>query len=155
MMHKTLVFTALFVTVGSMVWCDPVKAQPIIEFRILPPGHDLELKKGVRVRYYPLDEYLQLAQFDSELWTALRQVETYQEIERVLQTKLDAQDGIIRTLEDDKRILGDRSLRLEDSWQKCENSLAAASIGTIWPYIVAAGGTVLGIVGTTLWLTSR
>ena len=152
---KVTTLVALLAVVTLVTWCDLAKAQTIVEFKILPPGHDLQLKNGPRVRYYDLQEYLQLAQFDSELWVARSQVETYREIERVLQVKLAAQDGIIRALEADKRILGDRSLRLEESWQRCEKDLVAASSGSIWPYVVAAGGAVLGIVGTTLWLTSR
>jgi len=128
----------------------PLQAQVVVTFKALPPGHDGQVQGVGRARYYLLNEYLKLAEFDSELFRLRADTKSLIDIETGLKKELEAKDVIIRTLESDKKILEDRSQRLNENWQKCEKALAACS--PIWPYVVGILGASIGLVGFGIWV---
>lgn len=130
-------------------------AQTTVTFKLLPPGHDGQVQGVGRARYFLLDEYLKLAEFDAELVKLRLDVLSYQGIERALNDQLAAKEKVIEALESDKKILTERGLRLEENWKKCESDLLEASSPTIWPYIVGAVGAAAGLVGVGIWLGTR
>ena len=150
MKRDHLLFWILAAFLLSCCFYNTCRAQTVVTFSILPPGKDGQVQGVGRARYYLLEDYLRLAQFDSELFSARNQLELWGRVGAGLKQELEAKDAVIKTLEDDKKILGDRSLRLEDKWKTCEKELQDASSGPIWPYFLAAGGAVLGIVGAVL-----
>jgi hypothetical protein len=141
-------------SISRMFSCQEAYAQTVVMFKILPPGQDGQVQGVGRARYYLLDEYLKLAEFDSELSTLRLDLKAYQGIERSLSVEILAKEKIIKTLEEDKKILADRSLRLEGNWKKCEDSLIECS-PCFWPYIVGAVGASVGLVGAGIWLGTR
>lgn len=130
-----------------------LQAQVIVQFKVLPAGHDGQVQSVGRARYYLLNEYLKLAEFDSELVKLRLDVQALTDIETGLKKELAAKDEVIRTLTDDKNILLDRTQRLSSSWQKCEKALADST--TVWPYIVGAVGASMGLVGVGIWVGTR
>ena len=142
----------------SLLLATETRAQSfVMEFKILPPGHETQLPgtPPTRVRYYLFKEYLQLAQFDAELTKLRLDAADLTAKAEWLKKELAAKDDIIKTLEDDKRILTTRSLRLDGNWKKCEDDLVKCSSPCIWPYIVGAVGAVIGLVGVGVWVGGR
>jgi hypothetical protein len=133
----------------------PAQAQTVVAFQLMPPGHDGQVQGVGRARYYLLDEYLQLAQFDAELVKLRADVQDLTEVAAGLKRALDAKDTIIVALQADKKILADRCLRLEGSLNTCEKKLVECEGGTIWPYIVGAAGVVAGAVGLGFYLGTK
>ena len=144
--------TALFITFCFSRTC---QAQTVITFKLLPPGHDGQVQGVGRARYYLLEDYLKLAQFDSELFSARNQLEIWERLVVGQEQELKAKDVVIKTLEDDKKVLGDRALRLDEKWKKCESELVNAAKVPIWGYVVGATGAALAIVGVGLIVGSQ
>jgi septal ring factor EnvC (AmiA/AmiB activator) len=139
----------------ALLLCALIAAPTTLEFKLLPPGHDGQVQSVGRARYYLLDEYLRLYQFDQELVKLRLDTKDQQEIIAKLELQLADKDKVISTLEDDKRQLNDRVTRLDKNLDDCEKQVIDLSGGPIWPYVVGAVGAVLGIVGGTMWITSR
>lgn len=144
-----------FLIAMAITTARPAIAQTVVSFQLMPPGHDGQVQGVGRARYYLLDEYLQLAGFDSELVKLRADVQDLDTIAAGLKKALSAKDSIIQSLEADKKILADRSLRLEGNLKTCEDSLVDCSDCSIWPYVVGAVGTVLGAVGAGVYLGTR
>lgn len=142
--------------VASMTLCShSAGAQAFkVELKIIPPGHTLTMNSGVKVRYYLLNEWLQLAEADAELFKLRTDIQDLGDINNKLKIQMDGLERIIRTLESDKIILRDRGLRLEKNWYRCESDLIKASGGPVWPYFVAIGGVIVGILGVGMWAGS-
>lgn len=136
---KTLIFAIV------MLIHFPANAATV-EFHLLPPGHDGQVQGVGRARYYLLEEYLELAAFDSELVAARSQLKAYDGLEKSYVAQLDAQAAIIATLEDDKKVLANDKTRIEAQWHRCEEDLLVQAT-PIWPYIFAAVGVGFGLVG--------
>lgn len=131
------------------------QAQTVVVFQIMPPGHDGQVQGVGRARYYLLDEYLKLAEFDAELVKLRLDLQELQGIEKALKDQLAAKGKIIEGLEHDKTIMASRGLRLEGNLKTCEESLVKCQSPDIWPYIVGAVGVAFGMVGMGIWLGSR
>lgn len=129
-------------------------AQTEVRFQLLPPGQLVQVK-GEKMRGYLLEEWLQIAEADAELVKLRADVVDLEAMVKKLEGVVEKKDVEIATLERDKDILTKRGLRCDEDLKKCETDLIDAAGGPWWPYIVAAGGAVLGIVGTTLYLSSR
>lgn len=125
-----------------------------IELHYMPAGTPLVLQTGEQVRYFVFDEYKLLLKMDNDLWEANSSLELYKDLD-VRYTETFAQkDLIIQSLESDKDVLTGQLKRAEENWHDAEKRLVEASGGPVWPYILAAGGVVVGAVGVTLYLTT-
>jgi hypothetical protein len=158
-MSRNVFFTVLVsFALGALItlsFCSTAFGQTIVHFRVLSSGHEGYVQSVGKIRYYLLDEYLQLAAFDSELFTLRAEAENGKEIELELKKQLDVKEVIIKSLESDTNTFKERSDRLDLNLKTCEVALGkASSNNTVWPYFVAAGGSILGIVGTTLYMAS-
>jgi len=102
-----------------------------------------------------LDEYLELAGFDSELFQLRNDVDIHIEMQETLQRQVVGLTEVNQTLHSNNLILKRRADRLEKKWEECEGDLVSAAGGPMLPYIVGIGGAVLGIVGLTAYLVSR
>lgn len=132
-----------------------ISAAPVeVEVRYMPPGTPLTLQGGEQVRYFKFDEYKLLLQLDGALWSANKSLAIYKDIDTKYQGVLAQKDAIIETYRKDRTVLDEQLKRSDESWHSAEKKLVAASSGPIWPYIVAAGGAVVGIVGATLWAST-
>lgn len=154
---KIILPLALVVVLGAFArtCVSDAHAQTVVRFQLLPPGHDGQVQGVGKARYYLLEEYLQLAQFDAELVKLRADTVDLRAINDELKKALDAKGVIITTLQADKKILADRCLRLEDSWKKCEDELVKCQTPVIWPYIVGAVGAAVGLVGIGIWVGTR
>lgn len=129
-------------------------AAPVeIEVHYIPLGEPVKLTTGEDVRCYSFSEYTRLLMLDGELWSLTGELETYRDMDSRYVDLLNQKDVIIKTLQDDKTVLSAQLKRAEENWHAAEARTIAAS-GSTWPYIVAAGGAVVGIVGATLFLVS-
>jgi hypothetical protein len=144
-----------FLIAMAITTAQPAMAQTVVSFQLLPPGHDGQVQGVGRARYYLLDEYLMLSKLDAEFVKMQADFQDLTMIVEGLKKALALKDTIIQSLESDKKILADRGIRLEGDWRTCEKALEDCASGPVWPYILAAGGAVLGIVGTTLYLAKR
>ena len=146
-----LSFALAFVV--SMTLCSrSTSAQSFkVELKIIPPGHTLTLNSGVKTRYYLLNEWLQLAEADAELFKLRADIQDLGDINNSLKIQMNSLERIIRTLESDKEILRERGLRLEKNWMGSEKARVRAEGGPIWPYFVAIGGVVVGVLGVGMW----
>jgi hypothetical protein len=131
-------------------FCSSAKGQTIVRFQVMSPGHEGVVPSVGKIRYYLLDEYLQLAAFDSELFKLRSDSENYKEIELELKKQLAAKDSVASTLKSDLEVFKARADRVDLNLKKCEVALAKASKPPVWPYALAAGGSLLGVVGATL-----
>jgi hypothetical protein len=130
----------------------PPATPQVVDFKILPIGHDTTLPAPVgRVRYYLLNEFLQLATFDSELVSDRAQLVALGNIQTELKKQLGDKDTQIQALTAEKQIFSDRSARLDTDLTKCQHDLVNASKAPIWPYVVAIVGGVVGIFGVGMW----
>jgi len=150
-MNKKLdLVLVLLATVIFIVWMlFPVQAcaQTIVTFKLMPPGHDGQVEGVGRARYYLLEEYLQLAQFDSELVKLRMDVETLRGVNKALTDQLVAQGAVIKSLLGDVELWRGKSNRIEDRWKQCEADLVSTSSPPLWSYIVAIIGGVVGLGG--------
>ena len=126
-----------------------------VEFRLLPPGHD-GLVEGVgRARYYLLDEYLQLAKFDSELHMLRKDHDAITKVGEILREGIDARAREAAVCLKELDLMADRSARLLNKWHTCEGALQECSSGGVAPYLMGgAVGAVITVVGTILILIS-
>ena len=131
------------------------RAQTTIEFKILSPGHSGRIQEVGQVRYYLLDEYLQLYAFDGELLKLRQDARDWKAIVEKLEFQLLVKDKIITTLEKDKDILTKRGLRLDKDLNKCEKNVLDCAGGSIWPYVVGVVGAAFGIAGATSYVLSK
>jgi hypothetical protein len=125
-----------------------------LEFRLLPPGHDGVVEGVGRARYFLLDEYLKLAEFDSELYTLRKNYDMALQVGKTMRSGLDAGVRESAACMKELDILSRRSGRLMQKWDECEKSLQECN-GSAWPYIVAAVGSILTVVGATLIVVSN
>jgi hypothetical protein len=132
-----------------------ISAAPVeVEVHYMPLGTPLTLQGGEQVRYFRFDEYKLLLQLDGDLWSINRSLVLYKDIDSKYQGILAQKDSIIEAYGNDRRVLDERLKRSDENWRNAEKKLVAASGGPVWPYIVAAGGAVVGIVGATLWAST-
>lgn len=139
----------------ALVLALTVSAAPVeVELHYMPPGTALTLQTGEQVRYFKFDEYKLLLKLDGDLWELSRRLEIYKDLDLKYTSILGQKDVIIKTLQDDNLVLAGQLKRSDENWHSAEKKLIDASGGPVWPYILAAGGTVLGIVGATLYATT-
>jgi hypothetical protein len=122
-----------------------------VEVHYIPLGEPVRLDSGEDVRCYSFSEYTRLLMLDGELWSISGELETYRDMDSRYVDLLNQKDVIIKTLQDDKTLLNAQLKRAEENWHAAEARTIAAS-GSTWPYYLAAGGAVVGIVGATLFL---
>jgi hypothetical protein len=137
---------ALALTLGAA----PVE----VEIHYMPPGTALILQTGEQVRYFKFEEYKLLLKLDGDLWELNQRLELYKDIDLKYTGILKAKDTVIQSLLDDKKIREDRLMRVEENWHAAEKRAIDNAGGPVWPYILAAGGAVVGIVGATLFAVS-
>lgn len=128
----------------------PAPAKTTIEFHLLPPGHELVLEDGKKVRYYLLHEWLELAAADLQLRKLKEEVELKDKLVLDLEVKVKAKDTQITELTGNLQACDGQSARRLGKYQQCEKDLVDAQSGPIWPYVVGAAGAIVGIVGATL-----
>lgn len=128
-------------------------SQTEVHFKILPPGELVEVS-GQKMRGYLLDEWLKLAEGDAELVKLRADVNDLNDLSELLQKTIADKDIVITSLEKDKSIFATRIDRCDTNLETCEDDLMGA-VCPWWPYILAAGGSVLGVVGGALWISSR
>jgi hypothetical protein len=122
-----------------------------IRFELLPPGELVEVR-GEKMRGYLLHEWLELAQADLELVRLRKDANDFQTIIDEQGELIESQAAIIKTLEDDKKILTRQKYRCDVSLKKCEEEVISSAAGPWWMYVVAIAGSVIGIVGATAWV---
>lgn len=125
-----------------------------IEIHYMDPGAPLKLVSGEEVRCYTFTEYKNLLQMDTNLWQAVKDVTDLKAAVDKQDKIIVAKDVIISTLKKDKDVLQGDLDRTTVLWKDAEKKVIANAGGPIWPYFVAAGGAILGIVGATLAITS-
>jgi len=147
----------ILAVVASMTLCSrEAEAKVQVEFKLLPTGHALTLNDGIKVRYYKLHEFLELATFDKELVKLRTDFQDLGDLNNKLKIQLDVLEfKLIPTLESDKEILRKRGVRLDEKWEKCEEARVKAEGGPIWPYVVGIAGVVVGAVGTGMYLAEK
>lgn len=135
---------------AMILLADPVT----VELHYMPPGTALKLQSGEQVKYFNFEEYKLLLKLDMDHWELQKQFGLYKDLDLKYTGVLEQKDVVIKTLLDDKKILGDRLQRAEENWHAAEKRYVEASGGPVWPYFLAAGGAVLGIVGLSLYLAT-
>jgi hypothetical protein len=151
---RTLYLGLVMVIFSTTAWAqepaagvtDPVE----IEIFFMAPGEVVKLKSGKLGRGYNLKEWMNLVRIDNALQSSQSQLYLIDDIKLQWTNVLGQKDDIIVTLEADKSILADRSLRLEGKWETCEEDLIGASSGPIWPYVVGIVGGAVGIAGASI-----
>jgi hypothetical protein len=132
-----------------------LSAAPVeVDVHYMPLGTALTLQTGEQVRYFGFEEYKRLLQLDGDLWAANKNLALYRDLDLRYQGVLNMKDSIIEAYKNDRVILDERLKRSDENWHSAEKKLIEASGGPIWPYIVAAGGVVVGVVGVTLWAST-
>jgi hypothetical protein len=130
-------------------------AEPLtVELHYMPPGTSLELPTKEEVKYYTFEEYKKLLRMDYELWLLTQQIEDFKKLEDSHAKQVTQLDLVVTTLNNDKATLNARLKRTEQNWHDAEKRAVEAAGGSTWPYIVAGGGAVVGIVGTVLYFVS-
>ena len=147
-----LIVVAAFIVVSL---CASAKAQTIVEFKVLPPGHQVVLKDVGRVQYYLLEEYLKLAEGDANIVKLTADVAGYQKIIESYEQELKKKDDIALTLTSDKDILAKRGIRLEGQWLTCESKLINCANESIVPWVIAGVGTAAGLIGLGIYFGNR
>lgn len=117
-----------------------------LDFRLLPPGHNTVLPGVGQVRYYPLEEYLQLADYDYELYLLRQNAQDAKDHRDALRLRGVLLEDQIKTLSSDVKILTNRCERLQTSWDECESSLGGCETSW-WPWLIAAAGVGVGLTG--------
>jgi hypothetical protein len=136
----------------TMMVADPVT----IELHYMPEGKKVYLPAPDNTwgKGFNFEEYKLLLKLDGDLWDANRTIEIYKDLDLKYQAVVGQKDVIVQTLQGDIRILDERLKRSDENWHAAEKKLVEASGGPIWPYVLAAGGAVVGIVGATLYLST-
>lgn len=146
---------AAIVAAALLLVASEALGQTTVEFKLLPPGHDGQVKDVGQARYYLLDEYLELAVFDKELVKLRADLQDLGDINAKLELQLKEKDKEIASLDRDKNILARRGMRLEKKLYKCEEEVIELAGGPIWPYIVAIVGGAVGIAGVIYGVTKE
>jgi hypothetical protein len=154
--NRTWIVVAFAIAVVTLC-CRDVLGRGVmrVEFKLLPPGHTLTMNDGTKVRYYKLNEFIELAAFDKELVKLRTDIQDLGDINNKLKIQMGGLERIIGTLESDKEILRERGLRLEGNWHEAEKELIEASGGPIWSYVVGAAGGVVGAVFLGMWVACK
>src|SRR5688572_20716754 len=124
-----------------------------VEIHHIPPGMRLELPEFGKMACYTFEEYQDLLRLDGELETALSSLEIYKDLDSKYAEIFRRKDEIIQTMQVDREIMISRMKRMEDNWHAAEKLAVEAAGGPWWPYVLAAGGAVVGIVGVTLYVS--
>lgn len=126
-------------------------AQPVqVELHYMPPGEKVYLSSAGRWgRGFDLEGYKTLLKMDNELHIAKKQLKLFGDLELHWDDLIGQKDTVILSLEDDVKKYKGRSERLDGKLKKCEEDLVETSGGPVWPYILAAGGAVAGLIGVT------
>ena len=135
-----------------------ILAAPVVaEIHYMPPGHKVWIQPPVNAwgRGFDLEGYKLLLKLDSDLWEANKQLEDFDSIVGHYKDVIVEMDRIVAGLKEDRVIFGARAERLGTSLKTCEDDLVEAAGGPVWPYIVAAGGALFGVVGMTYGLARR
>jgi hypothetical protein len=127
----------------------PVK----VEIHYMPPGEKIYLPsaKGWG-KGFSLEEYKVLLQMDNDLYHARQQLKLMGDLKLKWHHLLEEKDKIITTVESDRDTYKERSERLKEKWGQCEEDLVDAAGGEWWPYVLAAVGAAVGLLGTGLFL---
>lgn len=150
MKNKTLA-AATFMFLVTLLLCAEAQAQVRVEFKLVPPGV-LGVVGGTQYRLYTLEEWLELAEFDSELVKLRADIQDHKDIVNRFEKQVVEKNNQIKTLKKDKGILKRRSERLDNDLDQCEKDKLSATKDSILGYVVGAVGAAIGIVGATLWI---
>ena len=123
-----------------------VGAPTEVEIFIMPPGRPV-VTEGVRYQGFTFDEYKLLLQMDNELYYKRKEIKLLGDLKLSLEQKLEQEAKISKTLRQDVETYKGRSDRIEKLWEKCEVDLVEASSGSIFPWVVAAVGAGIGLIG--------
>lgn len=143
----------IFLLVCSMMTTEASIAQGV---KYIPLGTPAELNFDGRlevVRCYRLGEFKLLMKTDLNLQDAEERLKIYQNIESDYSGVIEEKDKIIEVLRKDRDVLEERAERMETNWHDAEQRAIGLVQDPIWPYIVAGIGAVVGVVGTTLYLS--
>jgi hypothetical protein len=127
----------------------------VVDFELLPVGHHLVLNDGLRVRYYKLSEFIELAKFDAELVKLRKDIQDLGDINNKFKIQMKELERIITIVEDDKVVLRGRADRLEEKWVAAEKLAVENAAGPVWPYVVGAVGVAVGIAGFSMYVAER
>ena len=137
--------------VTCLLWAT-LSAPVEVKFQVLPPGASGQISSIGQVRYYLLNDFLKLAEFDAELYKLRLDTADLKEKAQGLKKELLGKDVIIALMQSDKDILSARALRLEQGRNECLDKLQKCSSPSIWPYVVAiAGGSAMILAGGYFW----
>jgi hypothetical protein len=136
----------------ALAVADPVT----IELHYMPEGKKVYLPPPDNTwgKGFNFEEYKLLLGLDNDLWAANQSLGVCRDMDLNYQAVVRQKDVIIKTLQDDNQVLNERLKRSDANWHAAEEKLVEASGGPVWPYILAAGGAVVGIVGATLYLST-
>jgi hypothetical protein len=124
-----------------------------VEIHYMAPGQKVYLPEDKAWgKGFNLEEYKVLLQMDDDLYTARKQLRLVDFLEEKWTLVLEQKDEVIESYKADIKILDEKSTRLDNRWKKCEDDLIKASGGQWWLYGLAIGGSVIGIIGTSLYL---
>lgn len=132
-------------------------ASPVDGLKFMPKGTPLRLWVNgnfERVQYFRLGEYKLLMKMDLDLQKAQKNLEIYSDLDFKYVNLVEQKDVIIRTLEDDLKVKNERLNRVEGLWHLAEKKAIENAGGPTWPYAVAGAGVVIGLIGTTLYLST-
>lgn len=120
----------------------------------MPPGTMLELPSKEKVRYFTFDEYKLLLKLDGDLWDTTQRLGIYKDLDAKYMAIVGQKDVIIKTLQDDRVVVDEQLKRTTTLWHDAEKRYVDAAGGPIWPYVVGAVGAAVGIIGTTLYVST-
>lgn len=132
-------------------------ASPADDLKFMPKGTPLRLWLGgkyERVQYFRLGEYKLLMKMDLSLQEARKNLEIYSDLDFKYANLVEQKDAIIETLKDDLKVKDERLKRVEVLWHAAEEKVIDNAGGPTWPYLVAGAGVAVGIIGTTLYLST-
>ena len=125
------------------------QAQIVVDFKILPTGTEYVIK-STKIRYYNLDEWLKLADADSELQMLRSKVSLFKDLNDNLLAQISSFETENKALNMNLSVISDRAIRFDEMRKQCEKDLLSESSSGIIPWILAGIGTVFGIVGSTI-----
>ena len=131
---------------------------PADDLEFMPKGTELELKLDgdlELVRYFRLPEYKLLMQMDFDLQDANKSLLIYKDIDQKYAGVIKQKDVIIQGLRSDIVVKDTRIERVEGLWHAAEEKAIENAGGPIWPYVVAAVGAAVGLVGAGLFLGTQ
>jgi len=141
------VFLAI-ILLASTAHADPVK----IQTHYISPGTAYTIPDVGHVRYYLFQEYKILLKVDHDLFLANDRIGNLQRIvedqTRVVQLQL----SFTKSVERERDIYKDRSLRLHNTWYKCEEKLIKESGFDLKSFLIglAVGSAAVAVTGTIL-----